>query len=202
MGTVARPLSAEQELATQQPPHTRHPATTLQLNITTSSQLCHQDINTTTTNNMDAPQNLDPTGLYQSAASCSAQPTKSNTICSQPPHHCQDASAGPHRPLLSQDAPVPLPSDPVIGMLHPGIFLASTWPTAMETYNLLNSTMTLPKPVFSKSPLGVTSEEDLWREAPWTWIGRAEFFQSISSTKWRQIKRRNSTQQEDTLTFI
>merc|ERR1711899_202080 len=126
MGTVARPLSAEQELATQQPPHTRHPATTLQLNITTSSQLCHQDINTTTTNNMDAPQNLDPTGLYQSAASCSAQPTKSNTICSQPPHHCQDASAGPHRPLLSQDAPVPLPSDPVIGMLHPGIFLASS----------------------------------------------------------------------------
>merc|ERR1739848_358027 len=80
--------------------------------------------------------------------------------------------------------------------------LASSWPTAMETYNLLNSTMTLPKPVFSKSPLGVTSEEDLWREAPWTWIGRAEFFQSISSTKWRQIKRRNSTQQEDTLTFI
>ena len=64
--TVARPLSAEQELATQQPStqHTRQQATTLQLNITASSQLCHQDINNNNSNNMDAPQNLDPTGLY------------------------------------------------------------------------------------------------------------------------------------------
>merc|ERR1712045_895906 len=40
-------------------------------------------------------------------------------------------------------------------------------------------------------------EEDQSREPPWIWKGRAEFFQSISSTNRRQIKRRKSTPQED-----
>ena len=88
---VARPASTGRQLAasdkhehTTRDPHSRpstvsragasdtaavqlahqQQATTLQLNITASSQLCHQDINNNTSNNMDAPQNLDPTGLY------------------------------------------------------------------------------------------------------------------------------------------
>merc|ERR1712154_301038 len=50
------------------------------------------------------------------------------------------------------------------------------------------------------------SEEDQSREPPWIWKGRAEFFQTIPSTKNRKkiriseknkIKRRKSTPQED-----
>merc|ERR1712079_581400 len=40
--------------------------------------------------------------------------------------HGRSSEPRSHRPLLGQDAPVPLPSDPVIGMLPPGIFLASS----------------------------------------------------------------------------
>merc|ERR1711878_8838 len=106
MGTVARPLSAEQELATQQPSTCTPP---------TSDHTAAQHLRIIAT--------VSP--RYQQ------QQQQQHGRSSEPRAHwpllvSSLALRAPHRPLLSQDAPVPLPSDPVIGMLHPSIFLASS----------------------------------------------------------------------------
>merc|ERR1712036_140493 len=92
MGTVARPLSAEQELATQQP------------------STC-------------TPPTSDHTAAQHHRIIATVSPRYQQQHQQQ---HGRSSEPRSHWPLLGQDAPVPLPSDPVIGMLHPSIFLASS----------------------------------------------------------------------------
>merc|ERR1712026_251700 len=101
MGTVARPLSAEQELATQQPstctpPTSDHTAAQHPRIIATVSPRYQQQ------QQQQHGRSSEPRSHWPLLVSSLVlrAATKSNTICSQPPHHCQDASAGPHRPLL------------------------------------------------------------------------------------------------------
>merc|ERR1712038_1395799 len=127
MGTVARPLSAEQELATQQvqlahPPSSDH--TTAQhhrIIATVSPRYQHH-------HHQQHGRSSEPRSHW---------PLLVSSLVLRAAHqeypYLQPASPSLPRCLrwtppasTEPGCPSPLPSDPVIGMLHPGIFLASS----------------------------------------------------------------------------